>query len=56
MSKVLAVFVYIAAFFNVVVINCVKHPDNWKQCTTDLHVWLFPETGKSIKRLNGHGR
>ena len=43
MAKVFTAWLYLSAFFNTVVVPCVTVPENWKYCSNDLDVWLYPE-------------
>ena len=42
-AKLTTAVLYLTAFFNTVVVNCVTVPENWKYCSKDLDVWLYPE-------------
>lgn len=46
------IFHYLLAFYSVLVVNCVKHPENWKACSTDWHIWLLPEVQRGIMSLS----
>ena len=52
MIKIVAVAMYITAFWNTVVVGCIN-PDNWKYCAKDMDVWLFPEIQRGIDLLTG---
>ena len=53
MDKLVTIGIYLSAFFNTVVINCVTIPENWKYCSKDLDVWLYPELVRGWEALNG---
>ena len=40
-AKLTSIVVYLTAFYNVVVVNCVSNPQNWKSCS-DINAWLIP--------------
>ena len=42
-AKLTTAALYLTAFFETVVINCVTIPQNWEYCSKDLDVWLYPE-------------
>ena len=42
-AKLTTAILYLTAFFNGVVVPCVTVPENWKYCSKDLDVWLYPE-------------
>jgi len=46
MAKLFTAWLYLSAFFNTVVVNCVTVPENWQYCSKDLDVWLYPELVK----------
>ena len=41
-AKLTTVALYLTAFFETVVMNCIQ-PVNWEYCSKDLDVWLYPE-------------
>ena len=43
MSKILPVLLYLQALWSTLIVPCVTIPENWKYCTKDLDVWLYPE-------------
>ena len=51
-AKLLTLWLYLAAFFNGVVVPCVTIPENWQYCSKDLDVWLYPELVKGWDYLN----
>ena len=42
-AKLFTAWLYLSAFFQGVVVPCVTVPENWKYCSKDLDVWLYPE-------------
>ena len=42
-GKITTALIHLSAFWNVAVVNCVTVPENWKHCSKDLDVWLYPE-------------
>ena len=40
-AKAASVFIYLTAFFDVVVVNCITHPENWKSCV-QFDTYLIP--------------
>ena len=50
-AKLLMVWLYLAAFFNGVIVPCVTIPENWKHCSKDLDVWLYPELVRGWKAI-----
>ena len=41
MGRLTAALIYLAAFFDVVVVNCVKYPENWKYCL-QFNTYIIP--------------
>ena len=52
-AKLTTVLIYLTAFWNTVVINCVTVPENWKYCSKDLDVWLYPELVRGWEAITG---
>ena len=52
MSKLITIGLYLTAFWNTVVINCIQ-PVNWQYCSKDLDVWLWPEIQRGIDLMTG---
>lgn len=42
MSRLIPLLLYLQAVWSTLVVPCT-HPDNWKACTSDWDVWLYPE-------------
>ena len=51
MTKLTTLFLYLVAFFQGVIIPCVTVPENWKYCSKDLDVWLYPELVRGWEML-----
>jgi len=51
-AKLTMIAIYLTSFWNVVVMNCIQ-PVNWKHCTKDPHIWLYPEIARGWKALQG---
>ena len=52
-AKLYTVMLYLTAFWNTVVVNCVTIPENWEYCSKDLDVWLYPELVKGWDAITG---
>ena len=50
-AKLTTVGLYLSAFFQGVIIPCVTIPENWKHCSKDLDVWLYPELVRGWEML-----
>ena len=50
-AKLTTAILYLTAFFNGVVVPCVTVPENWKYCSKDLDVWLYPELVRGWEML-----
>ena len=48
-AKLSMTLLYLTAFFNTVVMNCIQ-PINWNNCK-DPHIWLYPEIVRGWKML-----
>ena len=53
MTKAFIAFSYIAALWSNLVVPCVANPSNWKYCTSDLDVWLYPEIQRAWDLMQG---
>lgn len=42
MSRLIPLLLYLQAAWSTLVVPCT-HPGNWKACTSDWDVWLYPE-------------
>ena len=52
-TKLFMICMYLQAMWNTLIIPCVTVPENWKYCTKDLDVWLFPELVRGWEALQG---
>ena len=43
MIKLFVLCSYLGAMWSNLIVPCVTVPANWKYCTNDLDVWLYPE-------------
>ena len=50
--KLVPFLLYLSAFWNTTVMNCLQ-PENWKYCSKDMDVWLYPELVRGFKLLTG---
>ena len=41
-------FNYLYSVWTVLILNCAQ-PVNWKYCTKDLDVWLYPEVKRGVQ-------
>jgi len=55
LSKLITIGLYLTAFWNTVVVNCIQ-PVNWQYCSKDLDVWLWPEIQRGIDLMTGEER
>ena len=44
---------YAIAMWTTLVVPCVTVPENWKACTSDLDVWLYPELVRGFILVTG---
>ena len=52
MTSLVQILQHLLAFYTVVVVNCVKYPENLKYCVNDLDVWFWPQVHRDIMRLS----
>ena len=52
-SKISMIFMYLSAMWNTLIVPCAMVPENWKYCTQDLDVWLYPELIRGYDALRG---
>ena len=42
-GKLTVILIHISALWSNLIVPCVTVPENWKYCTSDWDVWLYPE-------------
>lgn len=52
MSRLIPLLLYLQAVWSTLVVPCT-HPDNWKACTSDWDVWLWPEVRRGVELYLG---
>ena len=53
MTKLFVAWTYIAALWSNLIVPCATNPDNWKHCTSDWDVWLYPEIQRAWDLMQG---
>ena len=53
MSKILPLLLYLQALWSTLIVPCVTVPENWKYCSKDLDVWLYPELVRGWELFTG---
>ncbi len=53
MGKITVILIHLCALWNNLIVPCVTVPENWKYCTKDLDVWLYPELIKGWDAITG---
>jgi hypothetical protein len=43
LAKLIPLFFYLQAMWGTLIVPCVTNPANWKACSSDWDVWLYPE-------------
>ncbi len=52
-GKITVILIHLTALWNTLIIPCVTVPENWKYCTSDLDVWLYPELVRGWEAITG---
>ena len=53
MTKIFIVWSYVVALWSTLIVPCVTVPENWKYCSKDLDVWLYPELVRGWDLITG---
>ena len=53
MGKITVILIHLCALWSNLIVPCVTVPENWKYCTKDLDVWLYPELIKGWDAITG---
>jgi len=52
-TKIFIVWSYVVALWSTLIVPCVTVPENWKYCSKDLDVWLYPELVRGWELFTG---
>ena len=52
-AKLTMICIYLQAMWGTLIVPCVTVPENWKYCTRDLDVWLYPELVRGWEAITG---
>ena len=52
-TKIFITWAYISALWSNLIAPCAFNPNNWKYCTKDLDVWLYPEIQRAWDLMQG---
>jgi hypothetical protein len=52
-TKIFIVWSYVVALWSTLIVPCVTVPENWKYCSKDLDVWLYPELVRGWDLITG---
>ena len=52
-GKLFMICIYLQALWTTLIVPCVTIPENWKYCTQDLDVWLYPELVRGWEAITG---
>ena len=51
MGKLISAFTYLVAWIQMMWVGCTFSSENMEQCTSNVHVWLYPELKEGWKML-----